>query len=145
MNYNFIYAMRFSEEAIPAAIYVFEKENGRELDRYEAGEVEKHGFETIDPQVLVRGLRGELENERNIPNSRYRNFCYFALGKRYDNDLLKFFRESLKKELMRDMESAYQIMIALDNLEEQIFTRESVSNTDYDENRADAERYLTKV
>ena len=137
--------MRFSEDAIPAAAFVFERANGKELGPHEIGEIEKHGFETIDPELLVKGLRKELESERNVPDSRYRNSCYWALGKRFDSELLPFFRESMKKELKRDMESTYQIMIALDNLDEEIFSRESVSITDYDENRMDAERYLKKV
>ncbi|MBK1880687.1 hypothetical protein [Pelagicoccus mobilis] len=137
--------MRFSEDAIPAAVFVFERANGNELCPHEIEEIEKHGFETIDHELLVKCLRAELERERNVPDSRYRNACYWALGKRFDSGLLPFFRNSLKKELKRDMESSYQIMIALENLDEEIFSRESVSITDYDENRMDAERYLRRV
>lgn len=137
--------MRFSEDAIPAAAFVFKRANGNELGPHEIGEIEKHGFETIEPELLVKGLRTELERESNVPDSRYRNSCYWALGMRFDTDLLPFFQDSLKKELKRDMESTYQIMIALENLDEEIFSRESVSITDYDKNRMDAERYLNKV
>ena len=137
--------MRIPEEAIPALAFLFEREAGNGIAQVEIDEIEKHGFSDIDPNRVKKSLLREMANTVQAPNSRYRNRGYWALGKLRDSDLLPFFRESLKQELNRDIESAYQIMIALDNLDEQIFSRDTVSIIDYDQNRLDAERYLKKV
>jgi len=65
-----------------------------------------------------------------------------------DRELLPFFREQLGIEMQRDLEATYQIMIALDNLDEPIFSAErngSYSILDHELNRQDAEFYFRKL
>ncbi len=67
----------------------------------------------------------------------------FALGKRSEPDLIPCFIEVMRAHLDRDAGVLYQAMIALDNLDVQVFPgRDSMSLHDEDENRAAAAAFL---
>ncbi len=78
-------------------------------------------------------------------DSPLRSSAYWALGKHRDPHDLAPLVAALRRELFRDADVAYQILIALDNLGEPVFPPEQRdrSSRDHEPNRAAAERYLT--
>lgn len=138
--------MRIPENAIPAAAFLFESLRGVPLGPYELGEIEACGFYGIDPELVARELRYLITAEYK-GDSRDRQQAYWALGKKLDHDLIPFFRDQLRLEVRRDMIAAYQIMIALQDIDEATFdpSRSGYSLDEYELNRQDAERYLETV
>jgi hypothetical protein len=49
--------MSFPEDAIPAAAFLFEQARGVVHRPFEAGEIQRHGLDGIDPELLTRELR----------------------------------------------------------------------------------------
>lgn len=136
--------MRFPGNAIVAAAYLFDKANGNKLTEFEADEIERHGLSEIDPELVARELRSTVCEDYKT-NSTYRQHAYWALGKLFDANLIPFFKERLAEELRRDLIAVYQILIALDNLEQPVFSEGrdgSVAMHEYEMNRADAKAYL---
>ena len=136
--------MRFPENAIAAAAFLFEQANGNKLSEFEEAEIERHGLSDIDPELVSKELRTAVCNDYKT-DSTYRQQVYWALGKLVDLNLIPFFKERLVSELRRDLIAVYQILIALDNLEQQIFSEGrdgSVAMHEYELNRADAEVFL---
>ena len=138
--------MRFPEDAIPAAAFIFEMARGVPHGPFEVSEVQKHGLDGIDPELLSRELRHLITAEYKS-DSRDRQQAYWALGKKRDSGLIPFFRDQLRLELRRDMIAAYQIMIALQDIDEPTFgsDRSGYSFDDYELNRRDAENYLEGI
>jgi hypothetical protein len=139
-------AMRFPEDAIPAAVFFFEMARGVPHGPFEVTEVQKHGLDGIDPEMLSRELRHLITAEHKS-DSMDRQQAYWALGKKRDTGLIPFFRAQLRLELRRDMIAAYQIMIALQDVGEPTFgsDRSGYSFDDYELNRRDAETYLDGI
>jgi hypothetical protein len=139
-------AMRFPEDAIPAAAFLFESHRGLSLGPHEVAAIQQSGLEATDPETLAHELKRMIAAE-NKADSRDRQQAYWALGKKRDPSLIPFFRDRLSLELRRDMIAVYQIMIALEDLDEPIFTQERSGRAmdDYELNRRDAERYLAHV
>ena len=136
--------MKIAENAICAIAYAFERANGNLLGEYEDSEIRFYGLDGIELDVLAGALRaGILEADAD-----YRARAYWALGKRFDRELISFFRERLAAEMREEPSIAYQLMIALDNLEELVFSEarnDSYSLLDGDLNLLDAEAYLRKL
>lgn len=139
-------AMRFPEDAIPAAAFFFELARGAPHGPYEVSEILKHGLEGIDPELLERELRYLITAEHKS-DSRDRQQAYWALGKKRDSRLIPFFRDQLRLELRRDMIAAYLIMVALQDIDEPTFGADpgGYSFDDYELNRRDAENYLAGI
>lgn len=110
---------------------------------FEAGEIKRHGLDGIDPELLTRELRYWIAAQHRS-DSRSRQQAYWALGKKRDGRLIPFFRDQLRLELRRDMIAVFQIMIALQDIDEPMFPsdRSGYSSDDYEMNRRDAESYL---
>ncbi len=138
--------MRFPENAVAAVAFLFESENGRKLSEFELDEIRRHELEDSDPSKLAAILKKSVQNEKSS-DTTYRQQIYWALGKKFDHKLIPFFRKRLSLEIQRDMEAAYQIMIALDNLDEPVFSekREEYVITEYEQNKLDAELYLKRT
>jgi hypothetical protein len=135
--------MRIPTEAINAAAYVFEGANGNTLGEWQISEIDQYGLRNVDVTALATELVRIVEAE--TPDSK--GHAYWALGKKVDASLLPFFRKQLGLELGRDIEAVYQIMIALDNLDEPVFADggTSHSSSDYERNRDCAQRYLAAL
>ena len=135
--------MIFPEENIEAVAYLFESTVGSTLDETQLNCVKKAGITQSDVPALVRALKNSVQNIR-AADCGYRSKVYWALGKLYSDELLEFFQQMLEKEIGRNVEVAYQIMIALDNLDEPIFDpgREIFSVLDHKENLKDAMKYI---
>ena len=121
-------AMRYGAEDVREAAFLFEETRGK-------GSVEADRL----ARELVASVREDAEDEPG-----YRGSAYWALGKRCDRELVPFFRERLAVELGRDVQAVYQILIALEDAGEEVFSpaRSSRSVLDVEMNRADAVRYL---
>jgi hypothetical protein len=73
--------------------------------------------------------------------------AYWALGKRSQKEDKRRFVAALEREITRSHSTCYQIMIALDNLGEPVFSsaRAGSSVLEAEQNVADAKRYLTQA
>lgn len=140
------WTMRIPESSITAAAFLFESLRGATLRSHELGEIRKAGLDDVDPELLARELKSLIASEHK-GDSRDRQQAYWALGKKLDHVLIPFYQAQLRLELRRDMFAVYQIMIALQDLDESIFDphRSGYSCHDYELNRLDAERYLNAV
>jgi len=137
--------MSFPKDAILAATFLFERALGNEMGDYELDEIRRWELGDSDPDPIAKEMMSSVLEE-GTEDAAYCRSVYWALGKRFDPALVPFFKERLALELKRDVEATYQIMIALDNLGEPVFSpaRSSCSVLDHDLNRADAEGYLGK-
>lgn len=139
--------MKIPEDAIVAIAYVFERANGNILGEYEQSEIEFYELNDCDPELLANELRIAISDETECEIG-YRAQAYWALGKRFDRGLIPFFRKRLAIELQHDLDTAFQIMIALDNLKEPIFSADrngSYSILETDLNQRDAKSYLSQI
>ena len=138
--------MIYPESAITAAAYLFERANGDTLDETRLAELKRHGIENIDPDVVARELKFAVDRDHKS-DSTYRYQAYWALGKKHDATLIPYFRDWLSLEVRRDLLATYQILIALDNLNESVFSsaRDGYSYDEYELNQIDALSYLDSV
>jgi len=131
-----------------AAAYIFERANGYELQDYQRDEIKKAGYDNKAASILALEIINLLKCHNDM-DSDSRITAYWALGKRQDKNLLNFFQESLNEETAKDIRVAYQIMIALEDIGENIFGKDRQENGysfDEDElNRRDAIDYLSKL
>ena len=132
---------RLSDVQIEAASYRFEQCRGHRLGAYETSVISEAKYEHADPKELAARLWSTLQEEQP---STYRTSAYFALGKFGDRSELPKLVDALRAEVQRDIRVGYQIMIALDNLGESVFSRDSRGHLEDDANRRDALDYLAK-
>ena len=138
--------MKYSEDAIEAIVYLFEQANGRELESYDLDVIKEHSLVGHDPSVISNYLVDVIQSDSSLAES-YRTAVYWALSKRHDKGLISFFIERLATEVSLNSQSVFQLLIALDNLEENVFSEErggSYSSLDDDLNLCDAQLYLNK-
>ena len=135
----------FPESKLLAAVFRFEEVAGRSLTEDERAELAAAGLVDADPEVLAEEICKSLDNASDLSGS-YRSTAFWALGKRYDSNLCEYFRRHLAIEVGRDMHVAYQVMIALDNLEESVWPDDQLSYSfdDIEGNRLAATRYLNE-
>ena len=84
--------------------------------------------------------------ELSILSPELRLSAYWALSKRFDKNLLPFFRNQLEVEIeVEGAPAVFQLLIAIDNLAEPVFGTDrngSFSGFDSDLNIRDAKAYL---
>ncbi|MEO5711994.1 MAG: hypothetical protein ABIT37_00760 [Luteolibacter sp.] len=139
--------MRIHHDTIYAAVLIFELANDRVLSEAELEEIERHEFTGIAPSLLQKELIHLICSEDKT-DADDRRSAYWALGKRFDASLIPFFRDQLRIEQQRDVDAVYQILIALDNLNEPVFGGDrggSYSLLDKELNWIDAGRYLSTL
>jgi hypothetical protein len=132
---------RLSEIQIEAAGYRFEQCRGRQLAASELSLIRQAGFQDVDPKRLADLLWDTLAKPQP---AEYRTSAYWALGKRGDKTDKAKLISALRTEVEAHIRVGYQIMIALDNLGEPVFSRDSRGYHDDDENRRDALAYLAR-
>jgi hypothetical protein len=95
-------------------------------------------------ESLAARIWGALETD--LPEE-LRGSAYWALGKRCRKEDTKRFVAALRHEVSRSSSVSFQIMIALDNLDEPVFAsgRSGALILEAEQNLADAERYLAKT
>jgi len=135
--------MSFTPNQIEAAGLLFEEENGNVLGDYEKGVVAESDLEGRE----LREVKNELIDSVTFPtelNAHDRCGIYWALSKTFDSDLIGWWTSQLRNEVENKTECVFQIMIALDNLEEPIFVedRSGYSTLETEFNLRDARNYL---
>ena len=137
--------MKFEIDQFDAIAYIFETANGNTPGDYENRVIDASGFKDIPPQELVDDILSSFR-EGNPDDIEYRLSAYWALSKRFDKNLLPFFRKQLEVEIeVEETPGVFQLLIAIDNLAEPAFGTDrngSFSGFDSDLNIRDAKAYL---
>jgi hypothetical protein len=137
--------MKLTIEQIGAVAYIFERANGNTKTDYENEIIEESGLGNIESNLLENRIVEGLNNGI-YDGSEERISAYWALGKRFRQELIPTFKKWLQKELEEnDAEAVYQILIALGNMEEPVFNDDrdgSSSSSEKELNLRDAKRYL---
>ena len=74
--------MKITNDTLIAAMFLFEKENGNQLDQSSIREIEKEGLATVRPSDVENSIKDFLEAAPN--DDPLLGTAIFALGKRYD-------------------------------------------------------------
>jgi len=139
--------MKFEIDQFDAIAYIFETANGNTPGDYENSVIDASGFKDTPPQELVDDILVSFR-EGNPGDIEYRLSAYWALAKRFDKNLLPFFREQLEVEIeVEEAPGVFQLLIAIDNLAEPAFGTDrngSYSGFDSDLNIRDAKAYLKR-
>jgi hypothetical protein len=126
-------------DGIRLAVSFFEHARGR-TEHLDRPEVTAH---PADPADLSRLRKGLVDFVRAGAPSPIAGAAVFALGKLYDPTLTEFFVAVLRDHLHADAHVLYQAMIALHNLDVEVFAgRRSMSVRAEAENRALAAEFL---
>ena len=118
------------------------------MTEYEEETISKSGLSEFEPvtleKIIVDGLNNGIYKEKADRISGYG-----VLGKRFNIDLVPFFRKWLKLELdLNESHTVYQILVSLGNMEEQVFNIDRKGGSSFDEtelNLRDAKDYLQKL
>ena len=139
--------MKFSKDQIEAIAYMFERELGYKHSNYEIEAIVNSGLEGQPTVELAAALRNGIEG--SIYKEADRTSVYWALTKRHDQALIPFFQKQLAFELKADSQKPiYQLLIALSNLEEDVFGQDrGGSSADFERelNIRDAQNYLNRL
>ena len=137
--------MKFTSENLQDIALIFEQSNGNTLDANDINIINNSGFNEYKISEIENMLVNSLVAEKSVS---LRGSIYWALGKRFNKKLIPNFRSWLKNEIeLKEAGALYQLMIALDNLEEPIFDIDrdgSYSSLDKDLNLRDAKKYIEK-
>lgn len=140
--------MKLTYDQFDAAAYIFEKSNGNSKSDYEEKIIAESGLADLKStdleKIIISGLNSGIYKDEQDRIS-----AYWALGKRFNPNLIPFFRRRLKSELESNNPSAiYQLLIALENMEEPVFNDDrngSTASLETELNLRDAKKYLTKI
>jgi hypothetical protein len=139
--------MKFEIDQFDAIAYIFETANGNTPGDYENRVIDASGIKDTPPQELVDDILSSFR-EGNPDDIEYRLSAYWALSKRFDKNLLPFFRKQLEVEIeVEEAPGVFQLLIAIDNLAEPAFGTDrngSFSGFDSDLNIRDAKAYLKR-
>lgn len=137
--------MEISADNLFLVALIFEQANGNRLDENDVLLIEKSTLSNCSAEYLEAALVESLNAGR--PTS-YRASVYWALGKRFNRELIPDFKKWMAQELQnQEFGAVYQLLIALDNLEEPVFGNDrngSYSAMDTKLNVRDAKIYLEK-
>ena len=136
--------MEIDSQFLTGAAFRFEAARGVRHSDFETEIIADAELDTVAPDDLAHTLWTWLAAEG--ADSPLRSSAYWALGKRHDPRDLAPLVTALRRELPRDADSVYQILIALENLGEPVFPPEQRgrSSRDHESNRAAAQRYLAQ-
>ena len=127
-----------------AAGLLFERERGVPLDPSDHDGIRDAGLDSATTGEVAARVWTALSEDLSEES---RGAAYWALGKSYRKEEKDRLVSALKIEVGRRAAVAYQIMIALDNLDEPVFSpdRSGYSVLEAAQNLADAERYLAAI
>ena len=138
--------MKLSYDQFDAAVYIFEKNKGNFKTAYEEKIIAESGLSDLKPgeleKIIVEGL-----NSNFYKGTKIRTSAYWALSKQFNAELIPDFKKWLEMEINKNNAGVvFQLMIALDNLEEPIFNKErsSYSTAEIELNMRDAKNYLNQ-
>jgi hypothetical protein len=132
---------RLPTDFLFAAGSFFERERGVPLDFHDEEIIRNAGIQFATADELAERLWAALEEGLS---EDCRSTAYWALGKRCRKEAKGKWVAALKIEVRRSASAVYQIMIALDNIGESVFSpdRSGYSMNEEAQNLADAEQYL---
>lgn len=144
--YENLLLMKLTNQEITEVGFIFEKERGFNHSEFEKDSINQSNLSQFTnselEEIIIKGLDNNIyENETE------RTSAYWALSKRVNKKLISKFRNWLKVELENNQYYAiYQILIALDYLEENAFSKSRTGRDDseFELNRIDALNYLNK-
>lgn len=144
--YENLLLMKLTNQEITEAGFIFERERGFNHSEFEKDSINQSNLSQFTNSELEEIIINGLDN--NIyENETERTSAYWALSKRANKKLITNFRNWLKFELENNHYYAiYQILIALDYLEENVFSKSRTGRDDseFELNRIDALNYLNK-
>tara|TARA_R110002051_G_scaffold322862_1_gene414714 strand:- start:1226 stop:1651 length:426 start_codon:yes stop_codon:yes gene_type:complete len=125
--------MKLTNNQFEAVAYIFEKANGNVMSEYEEEIISESGLSQLEPvtleKIIVDGLNNGIYTEKADRISGY-----WVLGKRFNIDLIPFFRKWLKSELdLNESHTVYQLLISLGNMEEQVFSPDRKGSSSFNE------------
>lgn len=129
------------KEFFTAAAFLFERERGVLLEPSDHVSIRAVGLDSATAEEVAARIWTALENDLS---EECRGTAYWALGKSYRKVEKERLVSALKAEVAKSLVVAYQIMVALDNLDEPVFSpeRNGASVREEAQNLADAQRYL---
>lgn len=138
--------MEFSNDQFEVIVNIFERVNNKNASDFKIDNINSSGLEAIDvielESIIIEGL------DEDIYRDNKKSLAYWALGKRFNPKLILKFKEWLQREYDReDSNAVYQLLIALSNLDEAVFSPERNGASAYfevDLNMSDAKQYLEK-
>mgnify|MGYP005997219949 CR=1 FL=1 len=133
-----------SEAWLFAAESVFAREAGNTVSAQDHAAIDAAGLGDVEAAALARRVVQAVED--GGLSERERSAAYFALSKCYEPRLIPRFRVWLAREVA-DGGPVFQLMIALDTLEEPVFgaDRDGYASRDVERNLVDARRYLAEL
>jgi len=140
--------MKLNQDQFEALTYIFERVNGNIKSEYENEIIKESGIGDFDPNALEKIVVDGINNGTYI-NSSEKISAYWALGKRYNRNLIPNFRKWLTDEIkLNDIQAVYQILISLSNMDEPVFNSDRKGGSAFYEtelNLRDAKDYLEKT
>ena len=140
--------MKLTNDQFEALAYIFERENGNDKSKYESEVIADSGIAQIRAEVLEQNVVDGLKNGM-YDGEPARISAYWALGKRFNENLIPFFKKWLRKEVdLGDEQAVYQLLISLGNLGEPVFNPDREGGSAYYEtelNMRDAKDYLVRT
>ncbi|WP_412560842.1 hypothetical protein [Winogradskyella sp. MIT101101] len=139
--------MKLTNDQFEEVAYIFEKANGNSHSDYEKGIISASELTKFKPteleQIIVDGLEKSIYD-----GSTDRISAYWALGKRFNRNLIPLFKKWLQKEFdLKDPQAVYQLLISLGNMEEPVFNPDrdgGSASWETELNLRDAKAYLNK-
>lgn len=136
--------MKFTDEQFTEIAFIFEKYNGANHGDYEKQIIAKSQLTKFQISELKSLIIDGLNSNIYLETSR-RVSAYWALSKTNDKNLVPEFKKWLQEELINEnTSSVFQILIALDRLDEPAFHKDRNSRyyDDVELNIRDAKNYL---
>lgn len=136
--------MKLTQDQIGASGFIFERHNGNVKCDVELRSIERSGLQNLEidelENILVKGVENELYGDK------LRVSVYWSLGKRFNKNLIPFFKKCLEKEVSKNSQyTSYQLLLALSNIGENVFNKDrdgSTASYETDLNLRDAKFYL---
>tara|TARA_R110002111_G_scaffold262258_1_gene337575 strand:+ start:543 stop:965 length:423 start_codon:yes stop_codon:yes gene_type:complete len=140
--------MKLTNDQFEAVAYIFERANGNKKSEYEEKVIAESGLNNLKPFELETQIINGINNGL-YSDSKERISAYWTLSKIHKTELIPNFKKWLKIELEhKNVDTIYQLMIALSNLEEPIFNIDRNGSSAFNEtelNLRDAENYLKNL
>jgi hypothetical protein len=139
--------MKLTNDQFEALAYIFEKENGNTKSDYEMKIIAESGLTEFKVETLEKNVVEGLDNGI-YDNTVDRLSAYWALGKKFNRNLIPSFKKWLRKEFdLNDAQAVYQLLISLGNMEEPVFNPDRDGGSlalEAELNMRDARDYLNK-
>ena len=139
--------MKLTNDQLEALAYIFERANGNKKSEYELEIISDSGLAKLNAELLEQSVVDGLNNGLYDATDD-RISAYWALGKRFNRNLIPLFKKWLRKEFeSNDAQAVYQLLISLGNMGEPVFNPDrdgGSASWETELNMRDANDYLNK-